>query len=245
MFDWLRDFKKTAKLSLPPYQARRLIEYVGDHVSTYGTALDTLPHAGFGEIGIFDERALEILFADLFDQGIMTGQLTPDTMDQFGHPVDLNLTLRGWTEYESLKGGIRPGNYGFLAMKFGDQTLETFTSTHLKPYVKEQLGYDLVDIREVSKAGIIDNLLREQIRDSAFIIVDLTHDNSGAYWEAGYAEGLGKPVIYICEEAKFEKNQTHFDTNHCTTVMWSVEDPEDFQHKLVATLRRSLNLFPT
>ena len=38
------------------------------------------------------------------------------------------------------------------------------------------------------------------VRDAAFVISDLTHDNSGAYWEAGYAEGLGKPVIYICEE---------------------------------------------
>jgi len=35
--------------------------------------------------------------------------------------------------------------------------------------------------------------------------------NPGAYWEAGYAEGLGKPVIYTCEEAKFVE-ASHFDT---------------------------------
>ena len=86
--------------------------------------------------------------------------------------------------------------------------------------------------------------MRAQIRDSAFVIVDLTHDNSGAYWEAGYAEGLGKPVIYICERQKFEAAQTHFDTNHCTTVMWSADNPDKFATDLVATLRRSLNLFP-
>ncbi len=85
--------------------------------------------------------------------------------------------------------------------------------------------------------------MREQIRDAAFVIVDLTHDNSGAYWEAGYAEGLGKPVIYICEMAKFEAAQTHFDTNHCTTVIWSNDDRQKFELELIATLRRSLDLF--
>ncbi len=95
----------------------------------------------------------------------------------------------------------------------------------------------------MARAGIIDNIMRTQIRDAAFVVVDLTHDNSGAYWEAGYAEGLGKPVIYICEENKFKEAQTHFDTNHCTTVLWSGRGGRDFQKELVATLRRSLNLF--
>jgi nucleoside 2-deoxyribosyltransferase len=80
--------------------------------------------------------------------------------------------------------------------------------------------------------------------ETAFVLVDLTHDNSGAYWEAGYAEGLGKPVIYICEQSKFDAVKTHFDTNHCTTVMWKADEPAVFTEQLVATLRRSLNLFP-
>jgi nucleoside 2-deoxyribosyltransferase len=110
----------------------------------------------------------------------------------------------------------------------------------VKPKLAE-MGYPLVDLRDVSRAGVIDNLLRAQIRDSAFIIVDLTHDNLGAYWEAGYAEGLGKPVIYICERSKFEEKKTHFDTNHCTTVTWATDDPDDFVAELGATIRRSLD----
>jgi len=129
-------------------------------------------------------------------------------------------------------------------MKFGDPVLDPFVKDIVKPAVKGGIGYDLVDMRNVARAGIIDNIMRAQIRDAAFVIVDLTHDNSGAYWEAGYAEGLGKPVIYICEKSKFEDAKTHFDTNHCTTVLWSPEDMDSFSQELVATLRRSLNLFP-
>jgi hypothetical protein len=52
-------------------------------------------------------------------------------------------------------------------------------------------------------------------------------------------------VIYLCEQSKFDTSKTHFDTNHCTTVMWSTADPERFIEFLIATLRRSLNLFPS
>jgi hypothetical protein len=42
-----------------------------------------------------------------------------------------------------------------------------------------------------------------------------------------------------------DKAKTHFDTNHCTTVVWSINEYEEFVKQLIATLRRSLNLFPT
>jgi nucleoside 2-deoxyribosyltransferase len=78
----------------------------------------------------------------------------------------------------------------------------------VKPCITAELGFDTVDMREVSQAGVIDNIMRAQIRDAAFVLIDLTHDNSGAYWEAGYAEGLGKPVVYLCEKTKFEQAKT-------------------------------------
>ena len=157
--------------------------------------------------------------------------------------LEVGLTLDGWESYQAAKRGQFSGNAGFIAMKFGDESLDRFVEEVVKPGVRNGIGYELFHMRDVSRAGIIDNLMRAQIRDCAFVIVDLTHDNSGAYWEAGYAEGLGKPVIYICERQKFEAAQTHFDTNHCTTVMWSEDRPDEFASELTATLRRSLNLF--
>ena len=76
--------------------------------------------------------------------------------------------------------------HGFL---YSD-VLEAFAQK-IKPIVKQKIGYDVIDVRDVSRAGIIDNIMRAQIRDFAFVLADLTHDNSGAYWEAGYAEGWG------------------------------------------------------
>ena len=115
-----------------------------------------------------------------------------------------------------------------------------FVCDVLRPAVEKSSGYKLHDMNDLSKAGVIDNIMRIAVRDAKFVLVDLTHDNNGAYWEAGYAEGLGKPVIYLCEQGKFDAEKTHFDTNHCTTVPWDRNDEEDFKSRLTATLNRSL-----
>ena len=87
---------------------------------------------------------------------------------------------------------------------------------------------------------MIDDRLRVEIQSSDFIVADLTHDNLGAYWEAGYAEGLRKPVIYTCEKEKFEKEKTHFDTNHHLTIIWDKTDPLKAGESLKATIRATL-----
>ena len=156
--------------------------------------------------------------------------------------MDVDLTLEGWKQYEAEKRGQFEGNYGFVAMQFGDSNLDPLVNDIVKPTVEKEIGYNLIDMRDVARARIIDNIMRTQIRDAAFVIADLTHDNSGAYWEAGYAEGLGKPVIYICEKDKFDGQKTHFDTNHCTTIPWSRGGEGAFCQELIATLRRSLDL---
>ena len=132
--------------------------------------------------------------------------------------------------------------YGFLAMQYGDEELEKLAAEHIKPVIHTTLGYEVKDLRDVSRAGVIDEIMRETVKDSKFTIVDLTHDNNGAYWEAGFAEGIGIPVIYICEKDKFDSRTTHFNTNHLTTIKWSMDNTDQFERDLEATLRRSLSV---
>ena len=141
-------------------------------------------------------------------------------------------------------------DYGFLAMQYSkdekrekyDVELEELARDLLKPVVRETLGYELIDMRDDLKAGIMDVTLRNLIKNSKFVIADLTHDNNGVYWEAGYADALEKPVLYICEKEKFKKLKTHFDTNHCTTVLWSIDSRDKFKDEFSRALQRSLNV---
>ena len=229
--EWVKDLLSNVSLPSPAVQAANIVRFIGDEVSRSGKPLDQLPVGFYAIIGALNREMVSHLIGELQERKILTGTNTT-----------LTLSLDGWEQYEAEKRGRFEGNYGFIAMQFGDSELDPFVKDIVKPTVKAGIGYELVDIRDVAQAGVIDNIMRTQIRDAAFVIVDLTHDNSGAYWEAGYAEGLGKPVIYICEKEKFEEARTHFDTNHCTTVLWSRDDDEGFKQVLIATLRRSLNL---
>jgi hypothetical protein len=227
----------------PSEQAINITKYVGDAVSRSGSRLRDLPTGFYAKVGAPNPDFTAELALELARRGILSGI---DTSSASGSGIiDIGLTLDGWDRYEAERRGEISGNFGFIAMKFDDSVLDPFVENVVKPTVKDGTGYELVDMRSVARAGIIDNIMRAQIRDSAFVIVDLTHDNSGAYWEAGYAEGLGKPVIYICEKEKFDDAKTHFDTNHCTTVLWSAKENSKFRLELIATLRRSLNLFET
>lgn len=226
----------------PGEQAVKAVRILGDSISQMGDRLSDLPPDFYAAIGASNPNMAGDLAIELLEKGIIDG-ISVKSANMPSQLRNINLTLDGWHQYESEKRGEVAGNYGFIAMKFDDDVLDPFVEGVVKPAVRDGIGYELLHMRDVAQAGIIDNIMRAQIRNSAFVIVDLTHDNSGAYWEAGYAEGLGKPVIYICEKDKFDSVKTHFDTNHCTTVVWSENEPKEFSQELIATLRRSLNLF--
>lgn len=226
-------------LPTPAQQAANIIRYIGDYVAENVVPLREFQPEFHPRVGAVDRRSAEKIARELFTRGMIVGIDAKDLQNPY-RLIELDLSLSGWELYEAEKRGATNSKSGFIALKFGDSTLDDLLTEHIKPKLRE-IGHPLIDLRDVSRAGVIDNILRAQIQDAAFVVADLTHDNPGAYWEAGYAEGLGKPVIYICEKSKFDERQTHFDTNHCTTVMWSVDEPDEFIGKLAATIRRSLD----
>lgn len=245
----LADLREGAELPSLAAQAANAIRFIGDHVSRSGSALAEPPPEFHAIVGSPDPASAEWLLIQLRDKGIIDiGSESLESRPLPGRQAvglttvlkTLRLTLDGSERYQTEKRAGASNDYGFIAMQFNEPTLDSFVRDAVKPTIRKTLGYDLVDMRDVSRAGVIDNIMRMQIRGAAFVIVDLTHGNEGAYWEAGYAEGLGKPVVYICEKGVFEENGTHFDTNHCTTVVWSTDDHEAFCDSLIATLRRSL-----
>lgn len=220
----------------PAEQATNIIRFVGDETKNSGESLKRLPPKFHVIAGSISREFAILIVLELVEQRLLTA-VNSSTLGA-KDVMEVRLTLNGWKQYEfEIKGKIS-GSHGFIALKFGDEVLDPFLKDHIKPAI-QSIGMELRDMRDTSQAGIIDNLMRMAIRDSAFVLVDLTHDNSGAYWEAGFAEGLGKPVLYICEKSKFDCAKTHFDTNHCTTVLWDTANPDEFKASLLATLKRS------
>jgi hypothetical protein len=108
------------------------------------------------------------------------------------------LSPRGWERFRQLMRSHSASKYGFVAMQYGNAELDAVVRNHFVPQT-QLAGFDLRRLDDnQAAAGLIDDQLRVRIRLARFLICDLTHGNRGAYWEAGFAEGLGLPVIYSC-----------------------------------------------
>ena len=123
-----------------------------------------------------------------------------------------------------------------MAMKFNQPALDRVVEKCFRPAVK-RAGFELRVLTDNQPAGSIDDQLRAAILASRFVVADLTHGSPGAYWEAGFGEGLGLPVIYTCEKTAWKEQGTHFDTNHLNTIIWDPEDLAEAENRLVATIR--------
>lgn len=184
-------------------------------------------------VGVESETGLNFLVEELHRSGLLVGNVS-------GGPV-ARLTMDGWKHYDALKRGRPSGWQAFMAMQYGDTALDKFVRSHVAPAV-DATGFTLRRLDEHPRAGLIDDLLRVDIRASRFLIADLSHSNRGAYWEAGFAEGLGKPVIYMCEQSAFDDHarKPHFDTNHHLTIVWKWDAQEDAMSRLKATIRATI-----
>ena len=143
------------------------------------------------------------------------------------------LTRQGWQRFEELKRAHISSRFAFFARRFANSDLDAVFERCLRPAVAET-GYELRTA--VQRAGLIDAVIEDEIRRCRFLIADLSDDNGGAYWEAGFAEGLGKPVIYVCRA----EHETHFDTNHRHTVRWDLASLNQTAAMLKAVIRNTL-----
>jgi len=188
-------------------------------------------------IGAKNPDGFAFILKHVIDSGLLDGNLA-DAMRDPGVAF-ATLSFDGWRYYDQIKRGAVDSRKAFMAMEYGDEELDEIVDKHFKIAVADT-GFELYRLNEVPKAGLIDDRLRVEIRNSRFLISDLTHENAGAYWEAGYAEGLGKPVIYTCKKEKFDSVKPHFDTNHHLTVIWDKKGIQKAVESLKATIRATL-----
>lgn len=136
----------------------------------------------------------------------------------------LTLSAAGWARFGRLQREGLGSRHAFMAMKFGDDQMgHAFAAMK---QAAEQAGFDLrTTADDHQTAGSIDDRMRVEIRTSRFVVCDLTHGNRGAYWEAGFAEGLGRPVFYTCRRDvlrdRAHPDHPHFDTAHQLIIDWA------------------------
>ncbi len=219
------------KLPNPAEQAKNLILLLGDNVKGPGEGLDLEMWGYKSFIGAKSENGASFIVEHLLEKGLI--EKSRNSFDSH------TLTFEGWKYYEDLKRGVIYSRKAVMAIELDDVALDGVVAEVFKIAV-QRTGFDLYRLTDNPQAGLIDDRLRVEIRTSRFLIADLTHDNAGAYWVAGYAEGLGKPVIYTCEKAKFKENKTYFDASHHRAIVWDIDNLTDSGEKLKDTIRATI-----
>lgn len=151
--------------------------------------------------------------------------------------INVRLTLEGWRRVEQLEqGAVEKPYQGFVAMWFSEE-LEIVYSEGIEPAIRAA-GYDAMQMSFLEHNDDINDRIIAEIRKSRFVVADFTGNRGGVYFEAGFALGLGKPVIWTCNRAFFEKHGVHFDTQARNHILW--DKPEDLRRSLHARIEATV-----
>lgn len=186
-----------------------------------------------GEIITFpEEENLEIYSRRIFFRNYSELRFYLNVLEEmtlikgvFAHKGNERLVMANMTiTYNGLAQIIELQNTGtqsvkcFIAMSFSKE-LEALRKT-IKDAL-DSLGHQPILIDEIhfSSDVTINDAIIAELRSCKFVIADFTQQKHGVYFEAGFALGLGRPVIYTCSQGDFEN--THFDTNHYPHIVYS------------------------
>ena len=138
------------------------------------------------------------------------------------------LTSRSWEIIENLQNSVIDSKQAFVAMWF-DESRNDYYKDGIKKAI-EDAGYvpRRIDLQEFNEK-ICDEIIAE-IKRAKFLIADFSGMRSGVFFEAGFAKGLGREVIFTVREADVEKLKEHFDTRQYNHIVY--DSPEDLRKKL-------------
>jgi len=126
----------------------------------------------------------------------------------------------------------------FIAMWFSDKINNAYHHG-IAPAIRDS-GFTPLRIDKKEHSNKIDDEIIAEIRKSRFLVADFTcgvlsiegetHTipRGGVYYEAGFAQGLGIPVIWCCR--KDQISTVHFDTRQYNHIVW--ETPKELRRAL-------------
>jgi hypothetical protein len=163
-----------------------------------------------------DVSELRWLIKDvLVNQSLIAFTAKHEHIGSHGYPW-LIITPQGWAEVERLRSINPESATAFVAMSFREEFITLFTNG-IAPGIAAA-GFQAVRVDQKEHNNRIDDEIIATIRSSRFLVADFTIDRGGIYFEAGYALGLGLPVIWLVRDS--EKDAIHFDNRQYNFIRW-------------------------
>jgi nucleoside 2-deoxyribosyltransferase len=148
------------------------------------------------------------------------------------------LSMHGWERVEEAAKRQPDSTMAFVAMSFNPRLFEIYEKG-IAPALRA-VGYDPQRVDTTETNGKIDDKIMADIRKSALVVADFTGQKRGVYFEAGFALGLGTPVIFTCKER--QERGLHFDTRQYSHIVWT--NLEELRKKLVNRIEGTIPNYP-
>ena len=129
------------------------------------------------------------------------------------------ITAQGWEHLDNEQSNFQLKTQAFVAMSFSDALLPVYENA-IKQAIKS-LGFHPYRVDRNPDIDRIDAKIIAEIKNSRFLVADVTEQKTGVYYEAGFAHGLGLPVIWCVR--KDDLQNVHFDTRQYSHILWETE----------------------
>lgn len=147
----------------------------------------------------------------------------------------ISLTFHGIQHIAALEENGRNSKNCFIAMSFSEKSEIVAIKEAIKSAVNETKYHSIIiNEKHIESDRTINDAIIAEIKRAKFVVADFTQQKSGVYFEAGFALGLGIPVIYCCDKADFVAN-SHFDVNHYPHILYN--SPEELRKGLIDKIR--------
>lgn len=220
---------KLIALPTPSYgeRKRKLLGFFQKHSKTLGQHLN------------LDASTMSALEASTWcsnshEVGFLLNGSVIDALVEKRPGPEWRLTAKGYDYLAQLD--INPASQiGFCAMWF-DDSVNFLWDKAIEPAIGDA-GYQPLRIDKKDHVNRIDDEIFADIRRSRFVVADFTHGEEkgirgGVYFEAGFAQGLGLPVIWTCREDMLSEDKLHFDIRQYNFLEWANENLDDFKNRL-------------
>ncbi|MGK2742312.1 hypothetical protein ACSHT0_15615 [Tepidicaulis sp. LMO-SS28] len=225
-------------------RATRLLEMMKLETPTVGERIQFSLRAPEQKMLAWSESTLneEVKYLlDYLEENNFVKRLPPQQLSN--DYIDYVVTPTGHNYLFEIKRKAVDSSRAFVAMWF-DKSMSDAYTLGIEPAIRDA-GYEAIRIDQHEHNNKIDDEIIAAIRRSAFLVADFTADfdlatnvdvnnpdrkcaRGGVYYEAGFAHGLNKPVIFTCRADTISR--THFDTRQYNHIVWTT--PEELRERL-------------
>jgi len=226
---------KNAPSYSPQYKMQLLLSELGRYDFQVGYRLSVYPETDYPLIWARDSEQYVFYLQALVNKGFI--EYVPSEIGILDLPPTwkngIRITIDGWNEILNLRQSTPLSKIGFCAMHM-DKSMDKYWHDAISPAILEA-GFNPIraSSREENNNAIDDQIIAD-IRAARFLVADVTNARPNVYYEAGFAYGLGKTVLWSCNATKAQQDM-HFDTRQFPHIIW--ENETDLKDKLIKKIK--------